>query len=124
MSGTPPVQRVGETIERSISIRHIFGEPVARGEVTVIPVGQVVLAFGGGGGQAVGARKPDEADGTDPRYDASGSGGGGALRMTPIGALEITDAGVRFVRLRPYAPLLVAGALGIALGLLVARIKS
>lgn len=124
MSGTSPVQRIGETIERSISIRHVFGEPVAHGEVTVIPVGQVVLAFGGGGGSALSARAPDTGERAEPGYDAEGAGGGGALRMTPLGALEITGTGVRFVRLRPLAPLLMAGMIGFALGMLAARRKA
>jgi len=121
MSGTTPAVRVGEALERSISIRHIFGDAVTHGGVTVIPVGQVVMAFGGGGGNATRGSTPDAAESSSASYDAAGSGGGGALRMTPLGALEISDAGARFVRLRPVAPLLVAGAIGIALGLLIAR---
>ena len=122
MSSTPPVQPIAELIERSLNIRHIYGEPVTQGDTTVIPVAQVAYGFGAGGG---GARaKSDSArvvDGQGQSPDAFGSGGGGAVRMTPLGVLEIGPNGTRFLRYRPLAPWLLAAALGLTVGWLLGR---
>lgn len=62
------LQSLKDLIERNLSIRHVYGEPVVRGDTTVIPVASVAVAFGGGEG-----RKDQQ----------EGGGGGGALRMSP-----------------------------------------
>ncbi len=36
--------------------------------------------------------------------------------MTPLGVLEVGPEGTRFIRLRPFAPLIGAAAVGVALG--------
>jgi uncharacterized spore protein YtfJ len=53
--------------------------------------------------------------------DAQGAGGGGGVRMTPAGALEIGPRGTRFVHVHPLAPLAGAAMLGLVVGWLVAR---
>ena len=54
MSSPAPFEPIAQLLERSLSIRHVYGEPVNHGDTTVIPVAQVVYAFGAGGGQAPG----------------------------------------------------------------------
>ncbi len=71
-------ERVG-TIARASTV---FGEPVERAGLTVIPVARVRSGFGGGSGG-------DEKGGT-------GEGGGGGAMVTPIGWIEITDSESRF----------------------------
>jgi len=110
MSSDDPLKPIAEIFERSLSIRQVFGEPVQQGETTVIPIARVAYAFGAGGGSA-GERHPG----------GRGAGGGGAVKMTPVGALEIGPQGARFVRLRPLAPLLGAAALGLAIGWVLGR---
>jgi len=41
--------------------------------------------------------------------------------MTPVGVLEIGPQGTRFIRFHPLPPWLAAGALGLAVGWLIAR---
>ena len=58
----------------------VFGSPVEREGVTVIPVSTVRFGFGGGGGT-----------------DTSGEGGGGAGSGAPAGYIEIKDGRSRFM---------------------------
>ena len=64
----------------------VFGSPVEREGVTVIPVATVRFGLGGGGGE-------------DPSGGQSGEGGGGAGSGTPAGYIEIKDGRSRFVPL-------------------------
>jgi uncharacterized spore protein YtfJ len=122
MAGSAPLKPIAELIERSVSIRHVYGDPVAHGDTTVIPVAEVVFAFGGGGGVAH-ARPHAAAEGEEKQPAASGSGGGGAVRMRPLGVLEIAPEGTRFVRYRPLAPLVAAAAAGLFVGMLLGRLR-
>lgn len=105
MSSPAPFEPIAELLDRSLSIRHVYGEPVHNGEITVIPVARVAYGFGAGGGRGPGrARRsmPDEsAPGEDSRPEAQGAGGGGGVRMTPVGALEIGPQGTRLIRYGP-----------------------
>jgi uncharacterized spore protein YtfJ len=125
MSSPAPFAPVAELLERSLSIRHVFGEPVQHGATTVIPVAKVAYGFGAGGGRGPGrGPKPalDESRSSEEDYtDAQGAGGGGGVRMTPVGALEIGPQGIRFVRVHPLAPWCGAVALGLVVGWLLAR---
>jgi uncharacterized spore protein YtfJ len=125
MSSPAPFEPIAELLERSLSIRHVYGEPVHHGETTVIPVAQVAYGFGAGGGWA--PRRPrkngaaDSPANKDMPPDAQGAGGGGGARMTPVGALEIGPQGTRFIHVHPLTPWLGAGALGLVIGWLLAR---
>ncbi|HEV8698041.1 MAG TPA: spore germination protein GerW family protein [Candidatus Limnocylindrales bacterium] len=66
-------------------VQAVFGDPVERNGVTVIPVARVRWGVGGGGGAAP---------------EGSGSGGGGGAAADPIGYIEITSTGASF---RPIA---------------------
>lgn len=46
MSSPAPFGRIAELLERSLSIPHVYGEPVHYRDTTVIPVAQVAYAFG------------------------------------------------------------------------------
>jgi uncharacterized spore protein YtfJ len=125
MSNPAPFAPIAELLERSLSIRHVYGEPVQRGDTTVIPVAKVAYGFGAGGGRGPGRGRPHaiaEGVADEPgRTDAQGAGGGGGVRMTPVGALEIGPQGTRFVHFHRVPPLLGAAALGVLLGWVLAR---
>jgi uncharacterized spore protein YtfJ len=122
MSSTEPMQPIAELIARSVSIRHIYGEPVRQGDTTVIPIAKVAYWFGGGGGGGHAKNREATEDGTGNRPAAFGSGGGGAVQMTPAGVLEIGPGGPRFIRFRPWAPLIAALAAGLAAGWLLGQL--
>ena len=54
MSSPAPFGSIAELIERNLSIRHVYGEPVRHGDMTVIPVARVAYGFGAGGGRGPG----------------------------------------------------------------------
>lgn len=79
-------------IERVISnsgSRTVFGEPVREEARTVIPVARLTYRFGFGGGSG-----PSERAG-EPQ--SGGGGGGGDLNARPVGFIETTASGSRFV---------------------------
>ena len=125
MSNPAPFAPIAELLERSLSIRHVYGEPVQRGDTTVIPVATVAYGFGAGGGRGPrrsGAPAVDEITSHETsRIDAEGAGGGGGVRMTPVGALEIGPHGTRFVHFHRLAPLLSVAAFGLVIGWVLAR---
>ncbi len=86
-------------------VQAVFGEPIQRGDVTVIPVARTRWFFGAGGGSG------GDADGT-----GSGSGGGGGAGAVPVGYLEIRPSGAEFRTIAEAYPsplfLLAAGVTG------------
>jgi len=73
-------------IERArdvMTVRRVFGEPIERDGVTVIPAAKV---RGGGGGGA----------GEGPEEQGKGWGGGFGVSATPAGAYVIKDGSVRW----------------------------
>ena len=101
---TELIEQIGEKVGRSAQVSTIFGEPVERQGVTVIPVAKARFGFGGGGGQ--GSR--DEGSG------GGGGGGGGAGYVSPVGYIEVREHGAEFKRITTRADLLalaVAGSL-------------
>ena len=125
MSSPAPFGPVAELLERSLSIHHVYGEPVRHNDTIVIPVAQVAYGFGAGGGRKPGRIPKNASDESQPdtnaQSEADGAGGGGGVRMTPAGALEIGPEGTRFIRFSPLTPLLGAGALGLVVGWVLGR---
>ena len=122
MASTPaPFEPIAAIIERSLNIKHVYGEPIQRGDTTVIPVAQVMYGFGAGGGEGR-RRRRNETSSDDPGGpEGQGSGGGGGLRMTPAGALEVGPGGTRFVPFLQIQPLLGAAVVGLVLGWMIGR---
>lgn len=89
MNATDLLQKVGETLGSTATVKSVFGEPIHANDKTVVPVAKVAYAFGGG----FGAGK----DGAHADRQGEGGGGGGGVRAFPAGALEISDKGTRFV---------------------------
>lgn len=73
-----------------------FGEPVTRDGVTVIPVAKIALGFGAGGGVG-----ESEHHGNGDAPPPAGGGGGGGGIVQPMGFVEVTDSGARWVPLEP-----------------------
>lgn len=101
------LQSLSEHLAGSASVKQVYGEPIVAGSKTVVPVARVAYALGGGGGGG-------ERRGVDDRPMAGGGGGGGgAVIASPVGALEITETNVRFIRFHDrveIAKLCLAGA--------------
>jgi uncharacterized spore protein YtfJ len=100
---------IGERIGGRASAKAVFGEPVERDGVTVIPVAKVRYGFGGGGGSGMSGKSLEDMD-ESPEM-GEGGGGGGGMMASPVGYIEITKNGARFEPIRDPAsvwPLIVA----------------
>jgi uncharacterized spore protein YtfJ len=90
-----------ESIQERLSARAVYGEPVTANGITVIPVASVRFGFGGGGGGGSGS-EPAETPGEAVKAGTGGGGGGGGgAKVEPMGFIEISDAGARWVPLEP-----------------------
>ncbi len=105
------VRRFVDAVRDNFTVRNVFGDPIEAHGVTVVPVAQTYFGFGGGGGSGSG---PSEQGGT-----GGGGGAGGVVR--PIGFIEITSAGARWVPItRPWQRVAV-GLVPPLLALMVGR---
>jgi uncharacterized spore protein YtfJ len=104
------LERIPETIEAassSLTVRRVYGEPIERDGVVIIPAAAVRGGAGGGGGT-----------------DVSGNVGGGSgfgLQARPVGAFVIRDGDVRWEPIVDRERQLVIMATIAGLALLTAR---
>lgn len=116
------VERIAERIGARASVRAVFGDPIERDGITIIPVARVRWGFGGGSGNGPvavgpgidGQGPPASEAGADGSLAGSGSGGGGGAAADPIGYIEIGPDGATFQPITSALPspgfLLAAGA--------------
>lgn len=97
----------------------VYGEPVEHGDRTVVPVARAGWGFGAGGGTSEAETEAGEEEETEAFSENFGLGGG--VSATPVGALEITDEGTRFVRFEERKKLLALGAIAFVAGWLAGR---
>jgi uncharacterized spore protein YtfJ len=105
------LRRIAETVGDKANVSTIFGEPVERDGISVIPVARAKLAFGGGGGG--GGRGNDEG---------SGGGGGGGLIVSPVGYIEVRSDSAAFKRISSPVDLVALVAAGSLAALAVRRL--
>ncbi len=84
MTGDDALRALAQNVGSHADARMVYGEPVERDGVTIVPVAQVRWGFGIGSGF---------------RENPMRTGGGGAT-ASPVGYLEITATGCRYVPIR------------------------
>ena len=93
MLNVPEILKIiGEQIQACASGKLAYAEPVSVADRMVIPVAWVRYDFGaggGGGGSAGYARMAKQG--------GEGGGGGGQVSVVPVGLVEITPTGTRFI---------------------------
>ncbi len=111
MRYAPDLNRISEAVAESFGVRQVYGEPIERNGVLVIPAARVWsgAGAGGGGGAELGAvaepAAPEDAAGdqagvgSDAEPDAEGGGGGIGFgrRAEPAGAFVVDEHGARWV---------------------------
>ncbi|MER5986071.1 spore germination protein GerW family protein [Streptomyces sp. NPDC001787] len=98
------LDRVAERLGGRASVSAVFGEPVVRDGITVIPVASARIGFGGGAAQESGDRRTSE-----------GGGGGGAATARPLGFIEIRKGAAVYRPIRPpWADAVIPAALLLA----------
>jgi uncharacterized spore protein YtfJ len=84
------VEELMEQARDAITVKRVFGDPIEKDGVTVIPVAQVMGGAGGGEGMT------PPAAGAEGVAMASGSGAGFGVRAVPAGMYVIKDGSVRW----------------------------
>jgi uncharacterized spore protein YtfJ len=100
--------RLAERVGARFDASNVFGAPVERDGVTVVPVATIRFGLGGGGG-------------SDPRKGQDGEGGGAAGSASATGYIELKDGRSRFVPVvHPARMLLLVGLMSLV-GFALAR---
>jgi uncharacterized spore protein YtfJ len=100
---------ISERLHTSANVRSIYGEPIVANGKTVVPIARIAYGFGAGGGEG------------SEKSQAHGGGGGGAVSVYPVGVLEISSGGTRFVPFTNKKQLAAAMCGGFLLGVWTAR---
>lgn len=103
------IQSILEKFGVSGDVKKLYGDPIEKNGKTVIPVASVSYGFGGGYGN----KNKENANGEE------GAGLGGGISAKPIGVIEITDEGTRFIRFNQTPVLIGIAAVSIAIGSIV-----
>ena len=104
------LSKITDRLQASATTKTVYGDPVVVEDKTLIPVARVRYGFGAGGGS------------NDGDSGGEGSGGGGGVEVTPIGIIEISGLGTRYISLESprvfikYA-LIAMGIIAFVLGL-------
>ncbi|WP_101841878.1 hypothetical protein [Halobacillus sp. Marseille-P3879] len=77
-----PVRSIFDKFSREKEAGLVYGEPIAAGAKKVLPVAKASYHVGGGGGTSHGNEHHPASD---------GEGGGGSIRVKPLGIYEITE---------------------------------
>jgi uncharacterized spore protein YtfJ len=84
------LERLASRLGSKASVSAVFGDPVDREGITIIPVARVGFGFGGGAGNG----------GRQSEITQSGGGGGGLSVAAPVGYVEIKDGNATFTPIR------------------------
>ena len=116
--------RLVESLGGTASASAVFGDPVERDGVTIVPVARVRYGVGGGGGRGGGRKKKRDADGAEQEV---GYGHGGGVQATPVGYIEISGGKADYKRIvdpvRPLAVLMLFPLVGVVCFALMAIIS-
>jgi uncharacterized spore protein YtfJ len=98
----PVFQAIAERLQGTANVKTVYGEPIT------------AEAYGFGGGS--GKRGLGEGEACP-----EGEGGGGGVAAKPVGVVEITQNGTRFIDFAEKKKLLGAVAAGVLLGILIGK---
>lgn len=105
------LQELFRSLVNQAGAKTVFADPISSDGRTVVPIAKVRCGFGGGSG-----RKPGEK--------GEGGGGGGGFVSKPLGYIEVSAQGTRFVRIIDPRNVALAVGVGMCLGWLLATRRS
>ena len=108
------LKEMSEPLQKSASVKNVYGEPITAHGKTLVPVAKVAYGFGGGAGVR-------QKDGAETGGKEEGGGGGGGVAAAPVGVLEITETCTRFIPFDSRLKLVGALAVGMLAGMLIAK---
>src|SRR5215831_18651697 len=91
------LERLANRVGSNSKVSTVFGDPVERGGITVIPVAKVGWGFGGGAGSGGSADKSQVGE---------GSGGGGGTVVYPVGYIELRGGKATFYPIYDFGTIL------------------
>lgn len=117
------LERLVDRLSTSVGASAVYGRPIERDGVTIIPVAKVGFGFGAGTGAG---RRRSEA--VRDAETGRGGGGGGGAGATPIGYIEIREGSAAFRPIhrpaRELIPPVTAFVAGAVLMRLFRRVRS
>jgi uncharacterized spore protein YtfJ len=96
-------------------LQTMYGEPIVADGKTLIPCAKIAFGFGGGAGS-----KPAEP-GEGSTAEQEGGSGGGGFAAKPVGVVEVTAEGTRFIPFTDRKKMAGALLAGLLLGVLWSR---
>jgi len=106
------LQSLRENLLGQASVKAIYGEPISAHEKTIIPVAKISYGYGAGAG--TGGMGDTKARG-------EGGGGGAGVRAVPVGAIEVSSQGTRFIPITSRKKLTGAVLAGLGLRIWLGR---
>ncbi len=82
---TAMTNAMADRLGKNLNIKHVVGDPIKVGKVTVIPIIMIDIGYGGGGGGQMGANQP------------VGSGFYMSGEARPLGFIVISKTGIKFL---------------------------
>ena len=116
MSARDLIEGAVEHLQTSASVKTVYGAPITAEGKTVIPVAKVAYGFGAGSGSGKHGKK-GAGNGKEP-VTGEGEGAGGGVAAKPVGVVEITDEGTKFVQFGSTKRLALSAAIGAGIGAL------
>jgi len=102
------LQALKDSVLSEANVKTIYGEPISAHEKTIIPVAKIMYAYGAGAGTG-------GLGETNPKGEGGGAGGG--VRAIPVGVIEVSQQGTRFVSITSQRRLAGAALAGVGLGI-------
>jgi uncharacterized spore protein YtfJ len=106
------LEPIAEKLQSGTNVRAVYGDPVEAHGKTIIPVAKVAYGFGGGFGQK-------DPGGGEFAKDEDGAGGGAAAK--PMGVIEVSEEGTRYIPIHSGKKLAGFLAIGFIVGYLIGR---
>ncbi len=100
------IQQLVDGTRDALTVSRVFGEPIDRDGLTVVPVARVRGGAGGGDGDGPGGR---------------GTGGGGGLIAEPVGVYVLRGQEVRWVPAVDFSRIALRGQIVALVALLTVR---
>ncbi len=113
------LQSIAERFATTATVKQVFGEAIQANGRTIVPVARVEYRLGGGWGGG-----EQQENSSSPPRKGGGGGGGGQVTAYPVGALEVSDAGVRFIHFFDALQTAKAIAGGLVVFLVMRRLLS
>jgi uncharacterized spore protein YtfJ len=118
---------ITERLNATGHVKTIYGEPIVADGKTIIPVAEVKYGFGAGGGQQQepssreGGPEGESAGSSDASQGRSGMGGGGGISVRPVGVVEVSSTGTRYISFNQGRKIALSVLAGMVLGMIVFR---